>query len=74
MARRALGKEDPLPEAVSTEILLFGVAMIAGGETTFAGQVLSLIGLFRLNAKHRDVQFQSGSCWEARFGGWKQVR
>ena len=46
----------------------------AGGETTFAGQVLSLIGLFRLNAKHLDVQFQDGSCWEARFGGWKQVR
>jgi hypothetical protein len=46
----------------------------AGGETTFAVQVLSLIGLFRLNAKHLDVQFQDGSCWEARFGGWKQVR
>jgi hypothetical protein len=44
------------------------------GETTFAGQVLSRIGLFRLNAKHLDVQFQDGSCWEARFGGWTQVR
>ena len=41
----------------------------AGGETTFASQMLSLISLFRLNAKHLDVQFQDGSCWEARFGG-----
>ena len=46
----------------------------AGGEISFAGQVLSLIGLFRLNAKHLDVRFQDGSCWEARFGGWKQAR
>ena len=46
----------------------------AAGGNTFAGQVLSLIGLFRLNAKHLDVRFQDGSCWEARFGGWKQAR
>ncbi len=35
---------------------------------TLAGQVLSMISLFRLNAKHLDVQFQDGSRWEARFG------
>jgi hypothetical protein len=46
----------------------------AAGGNTFAGQVLSLICLFRLNARRLDVQFQDGSCWEARFGGWKQVR
>ena len=44
----------------------------AGGETTFAVQVLSLIGLFRLNAKHLDVQFQDGSRWEERFGRWRR--
>ena len=43
-------------------------------EGGLAGRVLALIGMFRLNAKHLDVQFQDGSCWEARFGGWKQVR
>jgi hypothetical protein len=32
-----------------------------------AGEVLSMIGLFRLNGKHLDVQFNDGSRWEARF-------
>lgn len=40
----------------------------AGGEAAFAGQVLSRIALFRLNARHLDVHFEDGSCWEARFG------
>jgi len=40
----------------------------AAGETA-AGRVLALIGQFRLNGKHLDVQFQDGSRWEARFGG-----
>jgi hypothetical protein len=32
-----------------------------------AGQVLPLVAMFRLNAKHLDVQFNDGSRWEARF-------
>jgi hypothetical protein len=32
-----------------------------------ADQVLERIALFRLNAKHLDVQFHDGSRWEARF-------
>ena len=32
-----------------------------------AGQLLPLIGMFRLNGKHLDIQFQDGSRWEARF-------
>ena len=32
-----------------------------------AGKVLSRIDMFRLNAKHLDVQFQDGSRWEALF-------
>jgi hypothetical protein len=32
-----------------------------------AEEVLATIGLFRLNGKHLDVQFQDGSRWEARF-------
>jgi hypothetical protein len=32
-----------------------------------AHQVLELIAMFRLNAKHLDVQFHDGSRWEARF-------
>ena len=34
-----------------------------------AGQVLSLISLFRLNGKHLDVRFDDGSRWEAAFKG-----
>jgi hypothetical protein len=43
-------------------------------EGGLAGRVLSLVGLFRLNAKHLDVQFADGSRWEERFGGWRQAR
>jgi hypothetical protein len=32
-----------------------------------AGEALSRITLFRLNAKHLDVQFSDGSRWETRF-------
>lgn len=32
-----------------------------------AGRVLPLIALFRLNAKHLDVQFADGIRWEAQF-------
>jgi hypothetical protein len=39
----------------------------AGEDAGLAGQVLPLIALFRLNAKHLDVQFNDGSRWEARF-------
>jgi hypothetical protein len=49
-------------------------AKAVGGDAALAGRVLSLIGLFRLNAKHLDVQFQDGSCWEERFGRWRQAR
>jgi hypothetical protein len=38
-----------------------------------ADQVLERIALFRLNAKHLDVQFQDGSRWEARLGGRDSV-
>jgi hypothetical protein len=41
-------------------------------EGGLAGRVLSLVGLFRLNAKHLDVQFQDGSRWEERFGRWRR--
>jgi hypothetical protein len=37
------------------------------GEGGLAGQMLTLIALFRLNAKHLDLQFHDGSHWEARF-------
>jgi hypothetical protein len=32
-----------------------------------AGEVLARIAMFRLNAKHLDIQFQDGSRWEAQF-------
>lgn len=38
-------------------------------EPGLAGEVLASIGLFRLNAKHLDIQFTDGSRWEARFPG-----
>jgi hypothetical protein len=38
-------------------------------DATLAGQVLSQIALFRLNAKHLDIEFADGSRWEARFRG-----
>jgi hypothetical protein len=37
-----------------------------------AGEVLARIALFRLNAKHLDVQFDDGSRWEARFRGTRR--
>jgi hypothetical protein len=40
----------------------------ARGESTLAGQVLSRMALFRLNARHLDIHFEDGSRWEARFG------
>jgi hypothetical protein len=39
------------------------------GAAGLAGQVLAGMALFRLNAKHLDVQFADGSRWEARFRG-----
>jgi hypothetical protein len=33
-----------------------------------AGRLLPLIGMFRLNARHLDVDFHDGGRWEARFG------
>src|SRR5262249_957808 len=42
-------------------------ARAAGSEPTLADQVLSLVSLFRLNAKHLDVRFDDGSRWEAPF-------
>jgi len=47
---------------------------VAAGGADLAGQLLPLIALFRLNARHLDVQFQDGSRWEARFGGPGQAR
>ncbi len=32
-----------------------------------AGTLLSSIAMFRLNAKHLDIQFDDGSRWEIRF-------
>jgi len=39
----------------------------AGGsddQTGLAGELLSAITMFRLNAKHLDIQFQDGSRWD----------
>src|SRR5262245_14926014 len=43
----------------------------AGGreDDGLAGRVLPLIALFRLNARHLEVQFHDGTRWEARFRG-----
>jgi hypothetical protein len=38
-----------------------------GSDSTLAGRVLSLMSLFRLNAKHLEVWFEDGSHWETRF-------
>jgi hypothetical protein len=35
--------------------------------TDFAIELLAKIRLFRLNAKHLEVQFEDGTRWEARF-------
>ena len=45
-----------------------------GGEASLAGQLLPLIGMFRLNGKHLDIQFQDGSRWEAMFRDSGQAR
>jgi hypothetical protein len=37
-------------------------------DACLAGQVLAHVVLFRLNAKHLDIQFKDGSRWEAQFG------
>ena len=42
-------------------------AAASGERPGLADQVLQRIALFRLNAKHLDVQFHDGSRWEARF-------
>jgi hypothetical protein len=34
------------------------------GQTGIAGQLLAAITIFRLNAKHLDIQFQDGSRWD----------
>jgi hypothetical protein len=44
-----------------------GNAPSAETQTTLAAEVLARISLFRLNAKHLDIQFTDGSRWEARF-------
>ena len=33
-------------------------------ETGLAGELLSAITMFRLNAKHLDIQFEDGSRWD----------
>jgi hypothetical protein len=38
------------------------------GPASLAGQVLARMTLFRLNAKHLEIQFTDGSDWEAGFG------
>ena|SRR5438094_3457357 len=45
-----------------------------GSNTSLAGQVLSLISLFRLNARHLDVRFNDGSRWEAGFRDPRESR
>jgi hypothetical protein len=41
-----------------------------GRDSTEAGQVLSRITQFRLNAKHLEIRFADGSRWEAGFPGF----
>ena len=48
--------------------------VVGEGEVNTAGQLLPLIGMFRLNRKHLDIQFQDGSRWEARFSYPEQDR
>jgi hypothetical protein len=50
------------------------VKVVCEGEVNTAGQLLPLIGMFRLNRKHLDIQFQDGGRWEARFGHPEQSR
>jgi hypothetical protein len=37
------------------------------GQNHLAGRLLAVIAMFRLNAKHLDVQLADGTHWEARF-------
>jgi hypothetical protein len=37
------------------------------GQAGLAAEILPTIAMFRLNAKHLDVQFNDASRWEARF-------
>jgi hypothetical protein len=41
---------------------------------SLARAVLSLMSMFRLNAKHLDVRFADGSCLEARFSSQRETR
>jgi hypothetical protein len=43
-------------------------AKAVGSQQARAGRVLAWIAMFRLNAKHLDVQFTDGSRWEMIFG------
>ena len=36
-------------------------------DSGLAGKLLAAISIFRLNAKHLDIQFDDGSRWEKRF-------
>jgi hypothetical protein len=38
-------------------------------ERTVADDILARVAMFRLNAKHLDIQFADGSRWEMRFKG-----
>lgn len=38
-----------------------------GADDVLAGRMLPLMTMFRLNAKHLDIQFNDGSRWESRF-------
>jgi hypothetical protein len=42
-------------------------AKATGGDATVAAETLARIVLFRLNARHLDVQFSDGSRWETLF-------
>ena len=41
-------------------------------ETGLAGQLLSAITMFRLNAKHLDIQFEDGSRWDEALQDFKR--
>jgi hypothetical protein len=46
----------------------------AADEASLAGQVLSRLRTFRLNARHLDIHFEDGSRWEAAFGDAGRAR
>lgn len=41
------------------------------GESCLAAEVLARMAMFRLNAKHLEIEFADGSRWEAPFRGQK---